>query len=305
MDDIEIKDLRYMSAIARHEGISKAADELYISQPALSGYLKNLETRLGVPLFQRIGKRMVLTYFGECFLKEGNEILLRHKHFTEELDRIRCEERGRLSIGFPILRGISLLPAALPVFSKRFPNVEIRCYEEDASALDRLIQQGELDIGFFNCPIDNDNIDYQVISNEEIVLSTAPDDPIISQAFNKKGCKYPWLDLRLCRDHKFILNYPEQRTTQIAGHLFKQAGFTPTVSLRIRSLMTTVSLSAKGYGMAFSSEKYPRELCLGDKPYILSIGEPVTMMNLVAGYRKGIKPSLYAQTFIDIARQFY
>ena len=59
MDDIEIKDLRYMSAIARHEGISKAADELYISQPALSGYLKNLETRLGVPLFQRIGKRMV------------------------------------------------------------------------------------------------------------------------------------------------------------------------------------------------------------------------------------------------------
>ena len=78
MDDIEIKDLRYMSAIARHEGISKAADELYISQPALSGYLKNLETRLGVPLFQRIGKRMVLTYFGECFLKEGNEILLRH-----------------------------------------------------------------------------------------------------------------------------------------------------------------------------------------------------------------------------------
>ena len=87
MIDIEIKDLKYVSAIAKYESISQAANELYITQPSLSGYLKNLENRMGLPLFQRIGKRMVLTYFGECFLKEGNDLLLRHKHFSEELDR--------------------------------------------------------------------------------------------------------------------------------------------------------------------------------------------------------------------------
>ena len=140
MIDIEIKDLKYVSAIAKYESISQAANELYITQPSLSGYLKNLENRMGLPLFQRIGKRMVLTYFGECFLKEGNDLLLRHKHFSEELDRVLYEKRGRLSIGFPILRGISLLPVTLPRFSEEFPNVEILCYEEDASTLDRLIQ---------------------------------------------------------------------------------------------------------------------------------------------------------------------
>ena len=129
MIDIEIKDLKYVSAIAKYESISQAANELYITQPSLSGYLKNLENRMGLPLFQRIGKRMVLTYFGECFLKDGNDLLLRHKHFSEELDRVLYEKRGRLSIGFPILRGISLLPVTLPRFSEEFPNVEILCYE--------------------------------------------------------------------------------------------------------------------------------------------------------------------------------
>ena len=62
MIDIEIKDLKYVSAIAKYESISQAANELYITQPSLSGYLKNLENRMGLPLFQRIGKRMVLTY---------------------------------------------------------------------------------------------------------------------------------------------------------------------------------------------------------------------------------------------------
>ena len=86
-------------------------------------------------------------------MKEGNDLLLRHKHFSEELDRVLYEKRGRLSIGFPILRGISLLPVTLPRFSEEFPNVEILCYEEDASTLDRLIQQGELDIGFLTVPL--------------------------------------------------------------------------------------------------------------------------------------------------------
>lgn len=183
--------------------------------------------------------------------------------------------------------------------------MEVQCYEEDASMLDALIRLGQLDIAFFNCPIDSDNIDYQLISEEEIVLTTSKDDPIISYAVNKPGCKYPWLDLKLCREQKFIINYPEQRTTQIAAQLFRQAGFTPRVSLKIRNLMTTIQLSAKGYGMAFSSEKYPKELCFGEKPYILSIGEPVIMMNLIVGYRKNTELSRYAQEFVDIAKRYY
>lgn len=101
MIDIEIKDLKYVSAIAKYESISQAANELYITQPSLSGYLKNLENRMGLPLFQRIGKRMVLTYFGECFLKEGNDLLLRHKHFSEELDRVLYENADASALVSP------------------------------------------------------------------------------------------------------------------------------------------------------------------------------------------------------------
>lgn len=86
--------------------------------------------------------------------------------------------------------------------------MEILCYEEDASTLDRLIQQGELDIGFFNCPINNENIDYQIISNEEIVLSTSKNDPLIAHAVNRPGCKYPWLEAEIMQRPEIYIKLP-------------------------------------------------------------------------------------------------
>lgn len=305
MDDIEIKDLKYVEAIARHENLTKAANELCITQPSLSGYLKNLERRMGKAIFERLGKRMVLTYFGRCFLNEGQEILLKHNYFKKQMEKLVRDESGSLSIGLPILRGISFLPITLPLFHRLCPNIEVHCYEEDASILDAMIQDGDLDIGFFNSPVAAENINYQVISNEEIVLTTSKDDPIVVKAKNRAGFSYPWLDLKLCRDHDFIMNYPGQRTYQIATQLFNQAGFVPHVSLKIRSLITTVELSALGYGMAFASAKYPTEMCIGEKPSIFSVGETPIYMNFIAGYRKDKKLSSYAQTFIDIAKENY
>ena len=302
---MEFRDLEYVSAIARCQSVTRAAEELGITQPSLSSYIKNLEKRLGTPVFQRAGKRLIPTWAGQRMIEEGRELLPRREKLQEELRGIAKGERGKLRLGFPILRGISLLPATLPAFRQLYPRVELALFEEDASRLDELVLSGEVDLAFFNRPVDNESMEYQIISQEEIVLCTHDKDPLIRRARPRQGCRYPWLDIRLCRDEAFILNYPEQRTTQIADHIFCQAGFRPRVSLQVRSLMTTVALSALGYGMCFASEKYPTQMCLGKKPAVLSIGEPVIYMNLVAAYRRSAVLPRYVQDFIEIARALY
>ncbi len=302
---MEFRDLEYVAAVARCQSVTQAARELGITQPSLSSYIKNLEKRLGTPVFERVGKRFVPTWAGQRMVEEGRELLLRRQQIQEEIRGIAKGDRGKLRLGFPILRGISLLPATLPAFRQLYPNVELAFYEEDASRLDELVLSGEVDLAFFNRPVDNESMEYQIISREEIVLCTHDKDPLIRKAHPRQGCKYPWLDIRLCKDEPFILNYPEQRTTQIADHIFCQAGFRPKVALQVRSLMTTVSLSALGYGMSFASEKYPTQMCIGKKPAVLSIGEPVVMMNLVAAYRRGAPLAPYTRDFIEIAKELY
>jgi len=247
---------------------------------------------------------MVLTRLGELIVSEGENILFQRHQLENSVHDMILNDRGRLRIGMPLLRGISLLPATLPEFRKQFPHVEIIPFEEDASQLEKLVLAGDVDFAVFNCPIDNNTMEYVLIKQEEIVLCTHQDNPIASYAVQRKECRYPWLDIGLCRNEPFILNFPEQRTTQIAEHIFRTAGFRPHVALKIRSLMTTVSLSAMGLGMSFASEKYP-QLCIGTKPAIFSIGNPSVMMNLVAAYRRGGHLSKYAREFIKIAQRNY
>ena len=301
---MECRDIEYIRAIVRFDCVSKAAEALAITQPALSGYIKKLEHRLGAPVFERVGKKMILTRLGEMIVAEGENILFQKQQLENSVHDMILNDRGRLRIGLPLLRGISLLPVVLPEFMKQYPHVEVIPIEEDASRLEKLVLAGDVDFAVFNCPIDNNSMEYVLIKQEEIVLCTHQGNPLAARAVSRAECRYPWLDITLCRDEPFILNFPEQRTTQIAEHIFRTAGFRPHVALKIRSLMTTVSLSAMGLGMSFASEKYP-QLCIGMKPAVFSIGSPSVMMNLVAAYRRGGHLSKYASAFIGIAQRNY
>lgn len=85
---MELKEARYILAIARHQSIGKAAESLYISQPSLSKYLKNLEERLGAPLFNRHENRYYPTYMGERYLHYAEQIVACGDEWMQEYDDI-------------------------------------------------------------------------------------------------------------------------------------------------------------------------------------------------------------------------
>ena len=93
---MELKEARYILAIAKHQSIGKAAESLYISQPSLSKYLKNLEERLGAPLFDRRENHYYPTYMGERYLYYAERIAAFGDQWSQEFDDIAHQEKGRL-----------------------------------------------------------------------------------------------------------------------------------------------------------------------------------------------------------------
>ena len=304
---MEFKDAEYVVAISETQSITKAAERLYLSQPALSLYLKNLEHRLGLRLFDRVGKKFVLTYAGVKFVEESRKLLQIRNRLDDEIRDILKSDKGLLRVGLPLLRGITLLPMVLPEFRKEYPNVQVRVFEEDASQLEAKVLAGEIDLAFFNRPIRNRELNHILISSEEIVLCAPPGHPLEQRAVCRPGCNYPWVDIRACRDEDFLVNFPSQRTWQVSRQIFQEAGFEPRVTLQLKSLMTTVALCARGYGLCVASERYVRDgsLLPGVRPLAFSIGDPALTMNLVASHRKDAHLTLYAKCFIRLCQEQY
>lgn len=111
---MELKEARYILAIAKHQSIGKAAESLYISQPSLSKYLKNLEERLGAPLFDRRENHYYPTYMGERYLYYAERIAAFGDQWSQEFDDIAHQEKGRLNIAAPIM--MVLLSSSHPLW---------------------------------------------------------------------------------------------------------------------------------------------------------------------------------------------
>ena len=118
---MDLREQEYVVALARHQSITKAAEELYISQPTLSIFLNRLEERMGVPLFDRVGKRLVPTCAGALYVRSAREMLAIQNEFRGELNDMIQGSAGRLRLGLHLRRGRYLLPKVLTEFERSYP----------------------------------------------------------------------------------------------------------------------------------------------------------------------------------------
>ena len=106
---MQLRDIQYVVTIADMQSFSKAAEALYISQPALSQCIKRLEADLGVALFARKRKHVLLTRAGELFLQDARQILQLSSHITSQMENLHVLKQGKLHIGMTPLFGRFIL----------------------------------------------------------------------------------------------------------------------------------------------------------------------------------------------------
>lgn len=301
---MDFKDFAYVLAIAKYQNITKAADSLYVTQPTLTKFLQNLEKELGQKLFRKLGHRFVLTYAGERYVAKAVEILNLKKELDQEMGDIIKNNLGSLKIAFPTMRSTYMLPCTLPVFNERYPNVSLDILESSSSLLEGLLLNGEADLAFFNLPVKSPDIDYEIISHEEVLLIMPENHPLTRSAVSRDGCKYPWMDLNLLSDEPFILQTPGQRTRQTVDQIFKEYGFTPKIKLQTSNIPAEVMLTSKGYGCCFVTETHLKHIRPLENITCFSVGNPCTTVDFVAAFRRGSYLPYHAREYITIVKNF-
>ena len=301
---MDFRELSYVLAIAKYRNITKAAESLYLTQPTLSKFLKTLEAEVGQPLFRRLGNKYIPTYAGERYIERSREILQLKKELDQEMGDIISKNEGILKIGFPAMRGTYMLPCTLPIFRSLYPDVRIVIREEMSDVLVQLILEGEIDLAFFNRFETDKNIDYTVMSREELLLVTSKENPISRMGVKMRGCKYPHMDLRLLSDQKVIMQVPGQRTRGIVDQIFKEAGMEPNIILETGNIQAEAELAARDFGVCFITETHLRHITCKDKLSLFSVGKPNTTVDFVAAYRMNSYIPYHAQEYMKIVKDF-
>lgn len=123
---MELLQLKYFQVVARLENVTRAAEELRIAQPSLSKTIARLEKSVGVPLFERKGKRIRLNQFGKTFLKRVNRSFLELEEGQREITELSGLERGSITVGATTSR---LLPSLLSEYLTNHPQVKFRLFQ--------------------------------------------------------------------------------------------------------------------------------------------------------------------------------
>ena len=143
---MDLKEQEYVVALAEYGSITRAAEALFISQPTLSIFLSRLENRLGTPLFDKIGRKLVPTVAGELYVRRAKELLMIQSQFQGELSDLISGSYGRLRLGIHSRRSSYLLPKVMAQFRIQYPNVDLSLCETGSADMEQKLMEGSLDL---------------------------------------------------------------------------------------------------------------------------------------------------------------
>jgi DNA-binding transcriptional LysR family regulator len=154
--NLHLQQLAYLRAVERAGTLTAAAAALHVSQPALSQSLSELERRLGVALFERRGRRRVLTEAGHEAVRYASEVLGRTAELRERLQSLQRGEAGTLRVGMIDAASLYLLPEAIRAFRQERPDVDLRLVVETSAELLKRLREFDLDLAFVIAPLEDD-----------------------------------------------------------------------------------------------------------------------------------------------------
>ena len=168
---MNLRDLRYLVALADHGHFGRAAKACFVSQPTLSMQIRKLEDELGVVLFERAPRKVMPTPAGREAVERARRIVAEVEAMREAARRSHDPEAGSVRLGiFPTL-GPYLLPHVVPRLHARFPRLELLLVEEKSDVLLARLRDGRLDAALLALPIDDDQLHVEYLFEEPFVLA--------------------------------------------------------------------------------------------------------------------------------------
>lgn len=230
---MELRHLRYFVALADCLSFTRAAERVHVTQSTLSHQVKQLEEELGHELFERIGKRVMLTQAGETFLGYAVKALREVDHGLSDLTRASDELTGEVRVGATGSFNIGFVPECLELFLARNPTVKVTVDELAAATIAQRLIDSTLDVGIAYQPNDPMHLWFEPLYTEELVLVVSAKHPL---AQRKR--------VRMVELHRqSLVMLPHEFTTRsMLDEWFRSCGAEPVVAVEMNSIAPMIGL---------------------------------------------------------------
>ena len=310
----------YIKKIAQAKSISVAADQLGISQPALSSYLKKVEGELGVVLFDRSRQPLELTEAGKVYLDYLDEVVVRQKELMKNLSDINDLKTGSLTVGGASFFNVAYLPKSIAAFVSENPGIDIEIVDDRVPRLEALDQKGMLDL--FITPINDEpeRFVYEELLEEDVFLAV-PETWEVNRQLEGKAISIEELPESeaaakshrtakpltreefacLCRE-TFVVLKPDQDIGRKMQALLNSCGCTPERVITAEQTMTTLALTLRGVGVSLITESSIRNCGFAGLPKLYMANPDICRRKMYIAYPKNKYLSKAARRFAEVLK---
>jgi len=242
--EMEIRSLQVFLSVAKHLNFTRAGEEVNLSQPSVSVRIRQLETELGVKLFEQLGKRVGLTEAGSLLIPHARRVIAAIEDAKHAIDELQGLERGSLRIGASTTPGMYLIPKTIAQFKTRYPRIEIQLGINDTRQIEDGVVRNQFDFGFVGGHLAGDEVEVDPWLTDQLVLIVAP-----THALARKKSVRP----EALRDEKFILREQGSATrATIVKHL-EQSNLPVESVMEMENPESIKKAVQNGLGIAFIS----------------------------------------------------
>jgi DNA-binding transcriptional LysR family regulator len=254
-----LQQLEYFLAAVEHGSFSAAADALRMAQPSLSEQVRRLEAELGVELFTRVGRGLVLTEAGQTLRPHAEEVVAAAEDARNSVAEVRAIRGGTVSLGMFGDAPYYLLTEVIEEFRSRHPGVRVRIVGQNSSEVADALRAGALEAAVIALPVDDTGLDVRPIMDVEILFTTAVEERLPRKMTVERLAKVPLI----VYDAHYGWEDPTRRQLYERA---QRAGVSLDPAVEIEDVMAAVQLAGRGVGDTLVStaiatgSRFPRNL---------------------------------------------
>jgi len=310
-----LRDREYIYAVYQERSFSRAAQKLFISQPALSAKVKRVEERVGTPLFDRSGSPIQLTPAGRCYIEAVEQVAAVEENLREKLNQLSQRREGTVTVGASTYFCAYILPQLALDFQQRFPGCTVSLLEGNTEDLTQCLQSGVVDL-----VLDVDNLDAgqftgHIWGQEELILAV-PAALAVNERLKERRLTFeqvrsgsglgpdgPRVGLEEFREEEFLLLKKGNDIYRRALLMCRSAGFKPRVSMYLDQMLTSYHVAANGHGLTFIRACVLDHVKPTDRMFFYQIDDENVVRSIYLYHRKDASLSPVAREFLGFMEE--
>ncbi|MGZ4198495.1 MAG: LysR family transcriptional regulator [Solirubrobacteraceae bacterium] len=293
---MDLRQLRYLVALADERHFTRAAEREHIAQPALSQQIRRLEEEVGVALVERTTRKVSITEAGELLVARARRILSELSAAQAELEALRGILTGHVSVGAMHTMGPVDVSLALAIFHQRHPGVELTVLEQSSEELAEMLRDDVLDLAYLSVTerIESHGLGLHQLVSEELVVILPRSHPLAKQS----GVRMSEL-----AGEQFISYREGSRLRELLNRAAREADFDPQVMLESNESRRIRRLVARGMGVAI----LPRSDTEGSgaEVAVVNLDKPALTRDITLAWRQGRRQPPAVAEFIELSRELF